>query len=147
MSTQQELQQTISDMVDDHRGILAMDESAPTIKKRFDTIGVEPTEENRRFYRSLLLDAQGLGEYISGVIMFEETLDQKNDTSELLPEVAWREKIVPGIKVDKGTGHLSGAPGDLITRGLDGLVDRLAIYKKTGCPLCKMARGLPCHSH
>ena len=63
MSTQQELQQTISDMVDDHRGILAADESAPTVKKRFDAIGVESTEENRRFYRSLLLETQGLGDY------------------------------------------------------------------------------------
>ena len=100
MSTQQELQQTISDMVDDHRGILALDESTPTIKKRFDAIGVESVEENRRFYRSLLLDTQGLGNYISGVILFEETLNQKSDNGKLLPEVAWSQKIVPGIKVD-----------------------------------------------
>jgi len=143
MSTQQELQQTISDMVDDHRGILALDESTPTIKKRFDTIGVESTEENRRFYRSLLLDTQGLGDYISGVILFEETLNQKNDNSELLPEVAWGQKIVPGIKVDKGKGPLSGAPGDLITRGLDGLADRLATYKERGARFAKWREVYP----
>lgn len=143
MSTQQELQQTISDMVDDHRGILAADESAPTIEKRFVAIDVQSTEENRRFYRSLLLETQGLGDYISGVILFEETLDQKSDSGELLPEVAWSQKIVPGIKVDKGTGALSGAPGDLITRGLDGLADRLAIYKEQGARFAKWREVYP----
>lgn len=77
MSIQQELQQTIDDMVDSERGILAADESAPTIKKRFDAIDVESTEKNRRFYRSLLLETEGLGDYISVVILFEETLTQK----------------------------------------------------------------------
>ena len=143
MTSQQELQLTISDMVDDHRGILAMDESAPTIKKRFDAIGVESTEENRRFYRSLLLDTQGLGDYISGVILFEETLTQKNDTGKLLPEVAWGQKIVPGIKVDKGKGPLTGAPGDEITRGLDGLGDRLTIYKEQGARFAKWREVYP----
>lgn len=143
MSTQQELQQTISDMVDDHRGILALDESAPTIKKRFDAIGVESVEENRRFYRSLLLDTQGLGNYISGVILFEETLKQKSDNGKLLPEVAWSQKIVPGIKVDKGTEPLPGASGDLITRGLDGLADRLVIYKEQGARFAKWREVYP----
>ena len=143
MSTHQELQQTISDMVDDHRGILALDESAPTIKKRFDAIGVESVEENRRFYRSLLLDTQGLGEYISGVILFEETLNQKSDNGKLLPEVAWSQKIVPGIKVDKGTESLPGAPGDLITRGLDGLAERLVIYKEQGARFAKWREVYP----
>lgn len=137
MTAQQELQQTINDMVDDYRGILAADESAPTIKKRFDAIGVESTEENRRFYRSLLLDTPDLGDYISGVILFEETLNQKNDNAELLPAVAWSQKIVPGIKVDKGTVPLPGAAGDIITRGLDGLADRLAIYKDQGARFAK----------
>ncbi len=143
MNTQQELQQTINDMVDDHRGILAADESAPTIKKRFDTIGAESTEEIRRFYRSLLLDTEDLGNYISGVILFEETLGQKNDNNELLPEVAWGQKIVPGIKVDKGTGPLSGASGDLVTQGLDGLADRLAIYKEQGARFAKWREVYP----
>ncbi|MEA3291492.1 MAG: class I fructose-bisphosphate aldolase, partial [Pseudomonadota bacterium] len=143
MSTQTELQRTIADMVDDHRGILAVDESAPTIKKRFDAIGAESTEENRRFYRSLLLDTKGLGDYISGVILFEETLSQKNDAGEPLPEVAWGQKIVPGIKVDQGKGPLSGAPGDLITRGLDGLADRLAEYKAQGARFAKWREVYP----
>ena len=143
MSTRQELQQTIVDMVDGHRGILAADESAPTIKKRFDAIDTESTEENRRFYRSLLLDTPGLGEYISGVILFEETLGQRNDGGELLPDVAWAQKIVPGIKVDKGTQPLSGAPGDLVTRGLDGLSERLQIYKEQGARFAKWREVYP----
>ena len=143
MTAQQELQQTINDMVDDYRGILAADESAPTIKKRFDAIGVESTEENRRFYRSLLLDTPDLGDYINGVILFEETLTQKNADAELLPAVAWSQKIVPGIKVDKGTVPLPGAPGDIITRGLDGLADRLAIYKDQGARFAKWREVYP----
>ncbi len=132
-----EMQATINDMVDETRGILAADESSPTIKKRFDAIGVESTEENRRFYRALLLDTPGLGEYISGVIMFEETLGQQDDAGKPLPEVAWSQRIVPGIKVDKGKGPLSGSPGDLITCGLDGLADRLEGYKQQGARFAK----------
>ncbi len=147
MSTLSEMQATIGDMVDDHRGILAADESLPTIKKRFDAIGVESTEENRRFYRSLLLTTPGLGEYISGVILFEETLDQKDEHGTPLPEVAWTQKIVPGIKVDKGKGPLSGAPGDLITRGLDGLGDRLRGYKEKGARFAKWREVYPITRH
>jgi fructose-bisphosphate aldolase class I len=137
MTTSQKLQQTINDMVDDRRGILAADESSPTIAKRFAAINVESTEESRRAYRSLLLDTQGLGDYISGVILFEETLGQKNAEGTLLPEVAWNQKIVPGIKVDKGTEPLAGAPGDLITKGLDGLADRLTTYIEQGARFAK----------
>lgn len=137
MTILQELEQTITDMVDDHRGILAIDESSPTIKNRFDTINVESSEENRRKYRSWLLSTSGLGDYISGVILFEETLDQKSDEGVLLPEVAWQQKIVPGIKVDKGTAVLPGAGGDLITKGLDGLAERLVAYKEKGARFAK----------
>jgi len=137
MTALQELQQTITDLVDDQRGILAADESSPTIKKRFDAINIESTEENRRKYRSWLLSTPGLGDYISGVILFEETLDQKSDENVLLPEVAWNQKIVPGIKVDKGTAVLPGADGDLVTKGLDGLAERLAIYKEKGARFAK----------
>lgn len=143
MNNKQALQQTIEDIVDDHRGILAVDESTPTIKKRFDAINVECTEENRRFYRSLLLETKELGKYISGIILFEETLTQENTTGELLPEVSWSQKIVPGIKVDKGTGPLSGATGDLITRGLDDLVDRLNVYKEQGARFAKWREVYP----
>jgi len=130
-------------MVDNRRGILAADESAPTIKKRFAAIDLESTEENRRVYRSLLLETPGLGDFISGVILFEETLAKKNTAGMLLPEVAWNQKIVPGIKVDKGTEALAGAPGDLITRGLDGLADRLKIYIEQGARFAKWREVYP----
>lgn len=138
-----ELQNTIDDMVDDKRGILAMDESAPTIKKRFDAIDVTSTEESRRNYRSMLLNTPELGKYISGVILFEETLGQKSDDETPLAEVASAQKIIPGIKVDKGTGALSGAPGDLVTRGLDGLTERLRGYKKQGARFAKWREVYP----
>ncbi len=143
MDTIQRLQQTINDMVDDRRGILAADESTPTIKKRFAAINLESSEENRRAYRSLLLETSGLGDFISGVILFEETLGQKNATGTPLPEVAWNQKIVPGIKVDKGTEPLAGAPGDLITRGLDGLADRLITYIEQGARFAKWREVYP----
>lgn len=137
MSTTAELQQTINDMVDNTRGILAIDESAPTIAKRFAAINVESTEENRCHYRSVLLSTHGLGEYISGVIMFEETLGQKSSDGTPLAELAWQQGIVPGIKVDKGKGPLPGAPGDSITYGLDGLAERLEAYKEQGARFAK----------
>jgi len=130
-------------MVDDHRGILAADESEPTIKKRFATINLESTEENRRAYRSLLLETPGLGDFISGVILFEETLGQKSAAGVLLAEVAWNQKIVPGIKVDKGTEKLVGSSGDLITKGLDGLADRLITYIEQGARFAKWREVYP----
>lgn len=138
-----DLQATIADMVDGRRGILAADESSGTIAKRFDSVGVESTEEHRRFYRSLLLDTEGLGQYVSGVILFEETLGQKNGQGRLLPEVAAEQGIVPGIKVDKGKGPLAGAPGDLITFGLDGLEERLQGYREQGARFAKWREVYP----
>jgi len=143
MKTSQKLQQTINDMVDDHRGILAADESAPTIKKRFDDINLESNEDNRRTYRTLLLETPGLGKFISGVILFEETLGQKNAAGTPLAEVAWSQKIVPGIKVDKGTEPLAGSPGDLVTKGLDGLSDRLKTYIDQGARFAKWREVYP----
>lgn len=137
MSTTAELQQTINDMVDNTRGILAVDESSPTIAKRFAAINVESTEENRCHYRSVLLSTHDLGKYISGVIMFEETLGQKSNDGTPLAELAWQQGIVPGIKVDKGKGPLPGAPGDSITYGLDGLAERLVAYKAQGARFAK----------
>ena len=102
MSIQTELQNTIEDMVQKGKGILAADESHPTIAKRFKPIKVKSTEESRRLWRSLLLTTPGLGDYISGVILFEETLTQKTDNGILLPQMAEKQGIVPGIKVDKG---------------------------------------------
>lgn len=143
MNIQDQMQQTISDLVDDRRGILAADESLPTIKKRFDAIGIESTEESRRAYRAMLLSTPGLGEYISGVILFEETLTQKDEHGTPLPDVAWSQKIVPGIKVDKGTEPLPGAPGDKITRGLDGLGERLDTYIGQGARFAKWREVYP----
>ena len=102
MDTAQRMSQTIDQLVVPGRGILAADESLPTIAKRFAAIEVPSTEENRRAYRSLLCDTPGLGDYISGVILFEETLTQRNGDGEALPKVLERAGIVPGIKVDKG---------------------------------------------
>lgn len=147
MSVNEELQNTIADMVDGRRGILAADESSGTIAKRFDAIGVESTEENRRFYRSTLLSTEGLGEYVSGVILFEETLGQADDKDTPLPQVAAAQRIVPGIKVDKGKGPLPGAPGDMITYGLDGLAERLAGYKEQGARFAKWREVYPVSPH
>jgi len=132
-----ELQDTISDMVEKGRGVLAADESSPTIAKRFKAIDVESTEENRRAWRSLLVTTAGLGEYISGIILFEETLAQKTDDGKTIPQAAWAQKIVPGIKVDKGKVPLALSPGDLITQGLDGLAERLRTYKEQGARFAK----------
>jgi len=137
MSATTELQQTIDDMIDDTRGILAADESSPTIAKRFSAINVESTEESRRHFRSLLLSTEHLGKYICGVILFEETLSQFSDNGIPLAELAWQQNIVPGIKVDKGKGPLAGSPGDSITYGLDGLADRLKTYKSQGARFAK----------
>jgi len=132
-----ELESTIIDMAQKGRGILAADESAPTIAKRFKAIDVESTEEHRRVWRSLLVTTEGLGEYISSIILFEETLTQKTDEGQFVPEAAWAQKIVPGIKVDKGKIPLALSPGDLITQGLDGLAERLRGYKEQGARFAK----------
>lgn len=137
MTIADERQATIEQMVQRGKGILAADESQPTIAKRFVPINVESTEENRRAYRALLFTAPGIEDYISGVIMFEETLGQISDNGMLLPEVLARRGIVPGIKVDKGTGPLALSPGDLITYGLDGLAERLQHYKSQGARFAK----------
>ncbi len=132
-----ELEATIKDMVQHGRGILAADESSPTIAKRFQAIDVESTEENRRAWRSLLVTTPGLGEYISGIILFEETLSQKTKDEQSIPQAAWLQNIVPGIKVDKGKIPLALSSGDLITQGLDGLAERLRTYKKQGARFAK----------
>ncbi len=137
MSVEEELQKTIAEMVQPGKGILAADESLPTITKRFKPIGVESTEENRRAYRSLLFTTPGAAEFISGVILFEETLGQKADDNTPLPETLTRRGIVPGVKVDKGKVPLAHAPGDEVTQGLDGLAERLRTYKAQGARFAK----------
>lgn len=137
MATPDELQATIDALVQKGKGILAADESGPTIAKRFKTIAVESTEETRRAYRSLLLATPDLGRYISGVILYEETLNQRTDEGEPLPQLAVRQGIVPGIKVDAGKVPLALAPGDEITQGLDGLAERFERYKQQGARFAK----------
>ena len=132
-----ELESTINNMVQKGRGVLAADESAPTIAKRFKAIDVESTEDNRRAWRSLMATTAGLGNYISGIILFEETLGQKTDAGKTIPEASWAQKIVPGIKVDSGKITLALSPGDLITQGLDGLAERLRGYKQQGARFAK----------
>ncbi|MBK6864114.1 MAG: fructose-bisphosphate aldolase class I [Ideonella sp.] len=137
MSLETELAATVEAIVRPGRGILAADESAPTIAKRFKAIGVESTAENRNAYRELLLATPGLGEFISGVILFEETLAQRAADGTPLAQLAARQGIVPGIKVDAGKIALARAPGDEITQGLDGLAQRLAGYKAQGARFAK----------
>lgn len=137
MATPDELQATIDALVQKGKGILAADESGPTIARRFKTIAVESTEETRRAYRSLLLATPDLGRYISGVILYEETLNQRTDEGEPLPQLAVRQGIVPGIKVDAGKISLALAPGDEITQGLDGLAERFERYKQQGARFAK----------
>lgn len=147
MSTATELERTIADLLQEGKGILAADESTPTIAKRFAAINVESTEENRRRYRGLLFTTPGINEFISGVILFEETLTQKSDDGTPLLEVLMRQGIVPGIKVDKGTVPLPNAPGDMVTQGLDGLADRLAQYKEQGARFAKWREVYPITGH
>jgi fructose-bisphosphate aldolase class I len=119
------------------RGILAADESTGTIKKRFDSIKLESTEENRRAYREMLFTAPGAQEYISGVILYDETLRQKTKDGVPFPAYLAQHGMLPGIKVDLGAKPLAGFPGETITEGLDGLRERLAEYYKLGAKFAK----------
>ena len=133
----QALIKTAQSLVDSGKGILAADESSPTIKKRFDTIGVESTEENRRNYRELLFRTQGISEYISGVILYDETIRQQASNGAPIVEILVNQGIIPGIKVDLGGKDLAGFPGEKITEGLDGLRERLLEYKSLGARFTK----------
>ncbi len=119
------------------KGILAADESSPTIKKRFDGIHVESTEDNRRAYRQLLFTTEGVNEFISGVILFDETLRQATDQGVPFAQLLADQGILPGIKVDKGAKALAGAPGEKVTEGLDGLRERLEEYRELGAAFTK----------
>lgn len=110
------------------KGILAADESFPTIEKRFKSVGIELTEETRRVYRELLFTAPGIEEYISGIIMFDESLRQ---------QILINQVIIPGIKVDEGTEELPGCPGEKITKGIEGLAKRLKEYQALGAKFSK----------
>jgi fructose-bisphosphate aldolase class I len=136
MSTS-ELHAIARSIVADGRGILAADESTGTIKKRFDVIGVESTEESRRAYRDLLFSTEGMEEFIGGVILFDETIRQSAADGTPFAALLASRGVVPGIKVDLGVHPLAGAPGETITEGLDGLRARLAEYHALGARFAK----------
>jgi fructose-bisphosphate aldolase class I len=138
-----ELQATLANITAPGKGILAADESTPTITKRFGAVGIESNETSRRAYRTLLFTTPGAEASLGGVILFEETLSQKADDGTPLVELLARRGILPGIKVDKGTTALPGAPGDLITQGLDGLAERLVAYKAQSARFTKWREVYP----
>lgn len=137
MTMTHDLEQTISKLATRGKGILAADESAATIGKRFAAVGVESTEETRQTYRDLLITTPGINEFIAGVILFEETLNQKALDGTPFPEKLMKLGILPGIKVDKGLTILPNTADEQITQGLDGLSERLADYKKKGACFAK----------
>ncbi len=132
-----DLESTARALVAEGKGILAADESSGTIKKRFDSIGVESTEETRRAYRDLLFTTDGAEEFISGVILFDETIRQSSADGEPFPKLLDSKGIIPGIKVDLGAKPLALAPGETITEGLDGLRARLEDYRELGARFAK----------
>ncbi len=134
---ERELAATAAAMVAPGKGILAIDESGATIKKRFDTIGVESSTESRRAYRDLLITPNGLSQYISGVILYDETLRQATADGVPFAEFMKNNGILAGIKVDSGSKELAGASGEQVTEGLDGLRERLVEYKKLGATFAK----------
>merc|ERR1711965_897485 len=138
MKYKEELRETASQLAAQGKGLLAVDESTPTIGKRLAGINVENTEENRKSYRGMLFTTEGLGKYISGAILFEETLYQNHQDGESMVQKLNKSGIIPGIKVDKGLNPLSGG-GDVETfcSGLDGLVERAADYYEQGARFAK----------
>ena len=145
----QELESTAKTMVAPGKGLLAMDESTPTCKSRFEKVGIDCTEENRRAYRDLLVTTKGLPEHIGGAILFDETIRQKTLAGKPFAEHLSKVGIVPGIKVDKGAKNLAGHAGEKVTEGLDGLRERLAEYRGLGARFTKwravitIGKGIP----
>lgn len=131
------LEKTARELVSPGRGILAADESTGTIGKRFDAAGIDSTEESRRAYREMLFTTEGIGEYLSGVILYEETLRQKASDGRSLPQVLLDHGVIPGIKVDKSTVDLPLSLGEKFTQGLDGLAERLDEYREMGARFTK----------
>ncbi|CAN5318497.1 fructose-bisphosphate aldolase class I [soil metagenome] len=132
-----ELQKVARAMVAEGKGILAADESSPTIKKRFDAIGAESTEDNRRSYREMLFTTPDAADFVSGVILFDETIRQSTRDGVAFPKYLSDLGIIPGIKVDKGAKPLAAFPGEKVTEGLDGLRDRLEEYRELGAKFAK----------
>jgi fructose-bisphosphate aldolase, class I len=133
----QELQATARAMVASGKGILAMDESDPTCKKRFEKLGIPPTVEKRQAYRELLLTTPNLSEFISGAILYDETIRQSSRAGVPFTQIMADAGIIIGIKVDAGAKNLAGHPGEMVTEGLDGLRDRIAEYYQMGARFAK----------
>ncbi len=147
-----EMETTAKALVANGKGVLAIDESHATIEKRFKSIGIESTPETRRAYREMLLTTSGLGEFISGAILFDETLRQSSGDRTPFTQIMAKQGIIPGIKVDTGAKDLAGRPGEKITEGLDGLRQRLAEYRQLGARFAKwravitIGPGIPSHA-
>jgi len=124
-------------LVAEGKGILAADETVPTLTKRFDSLGIPSTEQSRRTYREMLFAAAGEAEFISGVILQDETIHQKSADGTPLIQVLSKQGILPGIKVDTGAKPLAGFPGETVTEGLDGLRERLSAYRDMGARFAK----------
>ena len=133
----EQLERTAEELVPPSKGLLAADESFGTIGKRFEAVGIEADEETRRQYRELLFTTEGIGEYLSGVILFDETIRQNTSNGKSLVEVLQEQGIIPGIKVDRSTVDLPLAPGEKYTQGLDGLGERLEEYVEMGARFTK----------
>ena len=132
-----DLNETARALVAPGKGILAADESTGTITKRFDSIGVDSTEENRRSYRDMLFTTEGAADHISGVILYDETIRQSASDGASFPQLLEGQGIIPGIKVDTGAKPLAKAPGETVTEGLDGLRGRLEEYRGLGARFAK----------
>jgi fructose-bisphosphate aldolase class I len=138
-----ELEATARAIVSPGKGILAADESTGTIAKRFASIDVESTEENRRAYRELLFTTPGIGDHISGVILYDETIRQSAADGRPFTQALTEAGVIPGIKVDKGAKPLAGAPEETVTEGLDGLRERVAEYRELGGRFSKWRAPIP----
>src|SRR6266404_374863 len=134
---QQELEKTAKAMVAPGKGLLAADESEKACKKRFDSVGVECTQDSRREYRGLLFTTPGADQHMSGVILYEETFRQATDDGQTFREYLKSKGILPGIKVDKGLIDLPGFPEEKVSQGLDGLPERMTDYAKQGAKFAK----------
>jgi len=133
----QDIINTAKSLMDDNKGLLAMDESNPTCKKRFAALGIPQNEETRRAYREMIVNTPGLNESISGAILFDETIRQQKKDGTPIVKAIIDAGIIPGIKVDKGAKDMAGHPGEKITEGLDGLRDRLKEYYQMGARFAK----------
>ena len=132
-----DLESVAEALVADGKGILAADETVPTLTKRFDTLGIRSTEQSRRTYREMLFSAPSASDFISGVILQDETIHQQSAGGRPLVALLSQQGMIPGIKVDSGAKPLAGCPGETVTEGLDGLRERLAEYRRIGARFAK----------